>query len=184
MKKAVTDIVATIVSELTPLSSEERQRVIQASLTLLGEEPMGLASGGSRRDHLSAQSSEQLAPRARAWMQQNGLSMEHLEEVFHIDKGMVEVIASEIPGSNNRERARNAYMLTGIAQLLATGEPRFDDKAGRALCESSGVYDPTNHAKFFKSGNEFTGTREKGWSLTAPGLKAAARLIAEISSIG
>lgn len=181
MKKSIAEIVATIVDELSSLSSEERHRVVQASLTLLGEGPAGTASIGKRNDESTGKDLGQLPPRARTWMQQNGLSLGQLEEVFHLDGGSAEVIASEIPGSNNRERSRNAYMLTGIAQLLVTGEVKFDDRSGRELCESSGFYDPTNHAKFFKSGNEFSGSREKGWALTAPGLKAAAKVIVEIS---
>jgi hypothetical protein len=178
MTKTVTEVLASIVSELTPLNSDERQRVVRAALTLLGE---NTTSESVKRDDVSSRGSEFL-PRVRVWMQQNGLSLDQLEQVFHLEGGAAEVIASEIPGNNNRERARNAYMLAGVAQLLVTGEPKFDDRSGRELCETSGFYDPTNHAKFFKSGNEFSGSREKGWVLTSPGLKAAAKVVAEISS--
>lgn len=91
------------------------------------------------------------------------------------------MIAAQIPGRSNRDKVRNAYILTGVAQFLRTAETSFDDKAARKLCEESGFYDHTNHSKYLKGGNEFTGTSKKGWKLTSPGLKAAAALIIELS---
>lgn len=182
MTTAVTEVLARIVSELAPLNSDERQRVIRAALTLLGDETASLAGERAGRDEVGGHGAMQFPPRARTWMQQNSLSLDQLEQVFHFEEGTAQVIASEIPGGNNRERVRNAYLLTGVAQLLVSGEAKFDDRSGRELCEASGFYDPTNHAKFFKSGNELTGSRDKGWVLTSPGLKAAAKVIAEISA--
>src|ERR1700722_15883466 len=102
-------------------------------------------------------------------MKHNGLSLDQIYQVYHLDSNGVEVIASEIPGRNNRERVRNAYILEGIASLLRSGDARFDDVAGRALCESRGFFDGTNHMKYMKVGNEFAGSKDKGWTLTAPG---------------
>ena len=182
MAKNITDVVAVVVDALSPLSSEERCRVVQASLTLLGEGRVKAADEPSSNLHVEPVAG-QMPPRARSWMQQNSITEEQLENVFHIDGSNVEVIASSIPGSNNRERSRNAYLLMGVAQFLASGEAKFDDKMGRGICETFGFYDSTNHAKFFKAGNEFSGSREKGWVLTAPGLKAAARLVLQINEL-
>ena len=66
---------------------------------------------------------------------------------------------------------------------MISGEPKFSDKDARALCSSAGCYDPTNHAATLKSkGNWFTGTKEKGWVLTAPGLKHAATIVKNLVS--
>jgi predicted XRE-type DNA-binding protein len=183
MKKSVAEIVGTIVNELTPLASEERLRVIQASMTLLGEAPIGSRNVAAAANEQSGETEDvgSLPTRARTWIKQNQLSPEQLEEVFHIGSEGVDVIASEIPGKNNKEKVRNAYVLLGIARLLGSGEPKFDDKAARALCESSGFYDHTNHMKYMKGGNEFTGTKDKGWTLTGPGLKRGAVLVMELS---
>jgi hypothetical protein len=183
-KKSITEVVGTIVAELTPLTSEERQRVIQASLTLLGEAP--IAHGKSVDPQSPAREGDaRLPPRARIWMQQNGLSAEQLDQVFHFDNETVAVIAAEMPGRNRSEQSRNAYVLTGTAKFLATGDANFEDKEARALCESLGCYDSTNHAKYLKEkGNEFTGSKDEGWKLTAPGLKRAASLIQDLSSGG
>jgi len=185
-KKTVTDVVSAIVEELTPLSSEERQRVIQASMTLLGEHFANAGKGGGAQTHTSGDANDNHLPhRARTWMQQNGLTNDDLHQVFHLSGEGVEVIAAGIPGKGRSEQVRNAYLLSGAARLLASGEPTFDDKAARALCESLGCYDSTNHAKYLKErGNEFTGSKDGGWTLTAPGLKRAAALVKELSTHG
>jgi hypothetical protein len=106
--------------------------------------------------------------------------MEQLEHSFLIKNGSAEIIA-QIPGGSNREKVRNAYVLVGIANFLRTGDQKFDDTDARSLCERFGIYDSTNHSKYMKGGNEFTGSREKGWTLTMPGLKVGANLVKEAS---
>lgn len=177
----LTEIVGAIVDLLSPLPSEERHRIIRASLTLMGDDALtspNIAQGEQQQDEEGASG---LPPRARTWMKHNGLTTDQIHQVFHLGSGGVEIIASEIPGKNNRERVRNAYVLQGIANLLSSGDARFDDVAGRALCESRGFYDGTNHMKYMKGGNEFTGSKDKGWTLTAPGLKHGAGLVASLT---
>jgi hypothetical protein len=178
-KKSVTEIVTTIVDELTPLASEERRRVIQASLTLLGEAPIIANDLGSRQQHQGDDISD-LPGRAHTWMKQAGLSPEQIHQVFQLSSDGAEIIRHDIPGRSNREKTRNAYILLGIARLLSSGEAKFDDKAARALCESSGFFDGTNHMKYMKV-KEFTGSKDKGWTLTTPGLRHGATLVAELS---
>lgn len=179
--KSAAEIVAIIVTELTPLSSEDRHRVVQASMTLLGESAAKVGSSSPNTGESDAGDVGALSNRARTWIRQNDLSMEQLEQVFHFDDGTVEIIAAEILGNNNKERVRNAYILTGIRSLLLTGDAKFDDQAARTLCDLHGFYDHTNHSKYVKGWNEFAGSRDKGWTLTAPGLKAAASLIKEMT---
>ena len=148
---------------------------------LLGEDVIAKGNetqSGQERDDEGA---SDLPPRARTWMKHNGLALEQIHQVYHLDSTGVEVIASEIPGSNNRERVRNAYILEGIASLLQSGDARFDDVAARALCDIRGFFDGTNHMKYMKGGNEFTGSKDKGWTLTAPGLKVGASLVTQLS---
>ncbi len=168
-----------IIAILTPLPSEERSRVMNAAMMLLGEASPKLGAV-STDDEVGAVSN--LSPRAKAWMKQNSVTNEELEQVFHMSETGTEVIASHIPGKNKKEQTYNAYILTGIAQLLATGNPSFQDKTARTLCESSGCYDSANHSAHLKDrGNEFTGTKDKGWTLTAPGLKRGAEVIKELN---
>jgi hypothetical protein len=180
-KRTIVEIVGTIVNELTPLGSDERKRAVHAAMTLLGEQ--AIKSPQADVEYGGGDGAETLPPRARTWMRQNDLSMRQLQQAFHIENGTVEIIA-EIPGKSNREKVRSAYVLTGISNFVLTGEQRFDDVAARALCERFGIYDSTNHSKYMKGGNEFTGSRERGWALTLPGLKAGANLVKEIGNQG
>jgi len=183
--KKTTEIVGEIVELLTPLESAERARVIQASLTLLGDAlPISQSRAGADGGSIAADGGGEtsvLPPRAQAWMRQNGVSLEGLRQVFQLENGSAEVIG-DVPGKNKKEKTYSAYVLTGLSKLLSAGSPAFDDKTARALCESSGCYDQANHSVHLKErGNEFTGTKEKGWSLTAPGLKRAAVLVKEMA---
>ncbi len=183
--KKTTEIVSEIFELLTPLPSDERHRVIQASLTLLGE----TSPSGISRSHSDASAAEsdagsesEISSRARIWMKQYGISVEELQQVFQLAAGTAEVIAGDIPGKNKKEKTYNAYILTGIVGLLSTGNAAFDDKSARALCERFGCYDQANHSSTIKDrGNEFTGTKDAGWSLTAPGLKRGANLLKEMT---
>ncbi|MDP2621156.1 MAG: hypothetical protein Q8P46_13465 [Hyphomicrobiales bacterium] len=185
--KPMTDIVSAIVTELRPLESVERLRVVQASLALLGETPVLPSQPGTAESSGSAGvggEPSDLPLRTRTWLKQNQLSMEQVEQVFHLEGEDVDVIAAEIPGKFNKEKVRNAYILVGIARMLTSGEAKFDDKVARAFCEQHGFYDHTNHMKYMKGGNEFTGTKAKGWTLTSPGLKRGAELVKELSQEG
>lgn len=182
--RKTTEVVAQIVELLTPLDSEERRRVIKASMVLLGEGGVAVA-GSSNEDAGSSRSDTEensvISARGRVWMKQNNVSEDELQQVFHLNNGDADVIA-EIPGKNKKEQTYNAYVLTGLAKLLSIGNAVFDDKAARGLCESAGCYDQANHSVTIKQrGNEFTGSKEKGWSLTAPGLKRAGMLVKEIT---
>lgn len=94
------------------------------------------------------------------------------------------MIASEIPGKSDREKTINAYILTGVGHFLATGSTDFADSAARKTCTDAGCYGKGNHATYLKAkGSSFTGTKDSGWKLTSPGLKAGADLIKGITKV-
>ncbi len=176
------EIVTKMVNLLTPLKPEERQRAIDACLTVLGDDPSGAKQSGKGGRQEVSNDRAGVSQRAGVWMTQNSVSMEELEQVFHIADGTVEVIASEIPGKTDKEKTYGAYVLVGIAKFLASGNPNFDDKSARAVCKSSGCLNEANHASYLKhKGNEFTGSKQKGWALTAPGLRRGAALVKELN---
>lgn len=181
----ISDIAGKVLKLIKPLSSEERKRVIQAALVLLGEAPVvdspGEPGGGGHTSS-SAGTPKLKSARANTWMTQNSVTRAELENVFHIEADATDIIGT-IPGANKRAQTLNAYILTGLSQLLIGGDPSFSDKAARAVCEAAGCLDAGNHAKTLAArGSDFTGSKEKGWTLTAPGLKRAAALVKEIAS--
>jgi hypothetical protein len=178
----ILEAVGQLLKVLGPLESEDRHRVIQASLVMLKEKPADAASGNVGNSEEVAQVGE-LPGRARLWAKQNALAFEQLEHVFDFSDGAVTVIAPEVGGKTNSEKTIKAYVLAGVAALLSSGEPAFEDKAARVLCENFGCYDSTNHSKYMKDkGNNFTGSKDSGWKLTAPGLKYGAGLVKELSA--
>jgi hypothetical protein len=174
-------IAGQIVDLLTPLTSEDRQRVVAASLMLLGEEPVKPSAHlrtNAADEESAVEDGSSLSGKAGTWQKQNGLSSWQIDQAFHTTGDKTDVIVGDMPGKNKKEQTLSAYVLTGIAALMSSGEPTFTDKDARALCTSAGCYDAGNHAKTLgDKGNWFTGTKDKGWTLTAPGLKYGASLI-------
>jgi hypothetical protein len=176
------EAVPHIVNLLTPLSPEDRRRAIRASLVLLGEEgAIPGEKGGPQGGQQDQDEDNGLPPRACSWMKQNDVTIEEIQQTFHMGDGVAEVIASDIPGKNGKEKTLTAYILAGIAGLLATGNPAFDDNSARGVCRSSGCFNLANHAAYLKEkGNEFTGSKDSGWVLTTPGLKRGAAIVKEL----
>jgi hypothetical protein len=178
----IAEAATKIVELLAPFESEERQRAVRAALTLLGEGALPTVEPATGRLNDDVDGTP---ARAKAWLRQHGVTSENLEHVFHRDGDRVEVIAAGIPGSSTKERTLNAYLLAGISRLLATGDASFDDGTARQLCRTLGHYDHTNHATYLRDkGNKFAGSKEQGWTLTAPGLAQAAALIKQMTSAG
>lgn len=181
MSSALAAAMAKVVEILLPLESDERKRVVQAAFALLGENaslgspaagalPAGVDAGGADLQGIS--------PVASAWLTKNKIGREDLEHYLHFDSGKVKVIA--LPGASSKriDQVISAYLISGVAALLETGDASFTDQVARSLCEDQGCYDQTNHAKYLKEfGNRITGSKGSGWKLTAPGLTAAAGLI-------
>lgn len=184
-EKKTTEIMNEIYELLSPLQSEERHRVIQAALTLLGETQAAVSSlmrAQAGSTDAGGDWAAALPVRARTWVKQHGISLDELQQVFHLDNGRAEFIAGEIPGKNKKEKTLNAYLFCGLASLFSTGDGNFDDKSARALCVRLGCYDQANHSVTLKDkGNEFAGSKDTGWSLTAPGLKRLAALMKEMT---
>lgn len=59
-----------------------------------------------------------MRPRPDAYIQKYGITRAILDEVFHLDSGDVDVIASTIPGTGKREMTINCYLLCGVRGLL------------------------------------------------------------------
>lgn len=178
----VGESLSRILGILMPMTAEERQRTLAAVTAFFGDPvPSGspVKKGGASDIHTDI---EHISQKSQTWMRQNNLELNEIEKVFHISGGSCEVIASVIPGKSKKEQTFNAYVLLGLSQMLTSGSPTFDDKAARNLCIQHGCYDAPNHASNFKEkGNDLAGSKEKGWTVTAPGLKNGAVLVKELA---
>lgn len=179
----ITDITVKVVGLLRSLGPEDRERVFLASRTLLGMTAAQPPANDPESNSGADSQPSTLSMKARAWIKQNDLTIEQIEHVFHMTSDDVSVIVASIVGNGKREQTYNTYVLLGIARLLASGEASFDDKSARNLCEQLGCSDKANHAKYMDEvGNLLVGSKEKGWKLTAPGLKHGANLVRQLAT--
>lgn len=183
--KGLPEIVSEVYALLEPLESPERQKVIGSVMTLLGEHLVAAPkSNGTAGTPVQAGTSS-FGPKASRWLDQNQISMQAVEEVFHCDGTDVEVIASEIPGNGKRAQTHNCYLLAGVRSLLATDDAKFTDDEAISLCKNMGCHDSANHAKTRSElGNYVAGSKNAGFTLPAPGLRAAAGLLKSMSGPG
>ena len=181
-KTKTTDTIVKLIELLTPLTSEERARLIAGALTVLGDAPVPAAALTPAAAAAASGSTVATGAKAKNWIKQNGLTAEEIEQVFHIADGKAEVITSSVPGTTDSKRTLNAYILAGVAALLEKDDAKFTDEEGRALCKTLGCFNRPNHATYLgNKGNDFNGSKAAGWHLTTPGLKTGANLIKELA---
>jgi hypothetical protein len=187
--KSIAAVTTEMFALLEPCSTEERQRVTKAVFALLGDDlPLGAgvpsrATGGRATGSdpsETANSDLVLGPRARSWARQHKLADNDLEKVFYFHEGKVDIHVNEAPGNSKREQTINCYLLLGLRSFLENDASSFSDSDAMALCKHTGAYDKNNHPKFRNAlGNLVTGSKENGFELAGPGLKAIGELIAE-----
>ncbi len=183
--KTLTDLIAL----LAPLEEEDRQKILHAALVFLGSTPVATSKqeknlpGDEKAGEDEPQTDLSRKRRASQWLKQNDFTLESLEDVFHFSDDEVEVIASDLPGSGAKQKTEQCYLLFGIKSLLQEGEPKIDDKQARSLCRELGCFDSPNHSKSVEAmGNQISGNKANGFVLTAPGLRAAAELVKQLTT--
>ncbi len=190
--KSLPEIVNEFYKLLDPLDTEDRQRVITSVMALFGEVamPSNKLSHGSVENHDEdgdgpdgSTFTATLGKNAKRWLNQYGVTAEMLEEVFHRDNGKIAIIASKVPGESMRDKAKYCYLLAGIRFLLEKDEAKFDDAIAIEVCTHYGCYNSPNHNRTRKDlGSLATGNKKNGFTLPAPGLRAAADLIKEMTA--
>ena len=181
-----TKILTDLINLLDPLSPDERRRMVNSALTFIdGTHLPGqpIPAGAEAKTPSTDETMTDAHPKVKAWMQKNGITYDDLQQVFHIgDNDEVGLICA-VPGKGMREQTLQVYLLTGLSNFIKNGDARFDDTQAREWSKEAGCYDAPNHTKSIKEkGNEFTGDKQKGWTLTAPGLKRVAGLVKEIAN--
>lgn len=184
---SIAEVTTNVYNLLEPLDPESRGRVIRACLALLGDTVPTKEPVANELTHASdASLPSTIGLKALRWLRQNAISSEELEQVFHFDdSGKVEIIASEILGASKKEQAANVYLLCGVASFLQSDEPTVDNATAVQLAKHLGCWDKNNHHTNRSSlGNRLTGSVDAGFTLPAPGLKAAAALVKAMASNG
>ncbi len=185
MSKPLPEIVGEIYALLEPLESEDRKKVVSSALTLMGEQstPKNPVTGSSGLNESDDTGESECGPKVKRWMKRNNISLEHIEELFHIENGVVEIIAGDIPGSGKKQQTERCYLLSGIRSYLETDEPKFTESEVVELCKHMGCHDSANHYKTRGGlGKYVAGKKQTGFTLPAPGLKAAAALVVQLSN--
>jgi hypothetical protein len=186
MAKVSIPAVATKVHDLLePLEPGQRKLAISAALVMLGDTPVeeqrtpgGHSKPGAGGDGGDGHAG--LPARARSWMKAEGITANELSHVFDLENG-AEIIASRAPGKNAKAQTINAYVLTGISQLLQTGEMKFEDKVARQAAKNLGCFNNANHTAYMRDKGKVLSGSKAGWNLTAPGLKHGAGLVKELA---
>lgn len=185
VSKLVVEAVPKLVHVLEPLSPDDRQRAIAATLVLFGQptptsrEIAAIKGGVTEVQH---DLGDDLSPKAVAWAKKNGVTRELLDHVFAIDADSVDVIAGSMPDTGKRKQTVQAYILCGLASFLKSGDVAFADNDARALCNKVGCYDIANHGAYIKGfSNLIHGSKGAGWKLTNPGLIEAAQIIKRLA---
>src|SRR2546429_2972107 len=99
----IAETMTKMVALLEPLERDVRRRVIQATLTLLGDEGSSI-SGGTRAGVREDQPEGKFPRRAESWIRQHDLSEDELNHVFHVDGDHVGIVASRVAGATNKRR--------------------------------------------------------------------------------
>lgn len=174
------EVTQDVFALLEPLSQEERKRVVNAVFVLLGEQ--ALTPGVPDRPRVAPAfelgSEGVIGPKARQWLTQHRLSQDKLDRVFYFQEGKVHIHLNTIAGNGKKEQTINCYLLVGAKAYLESDSAAFSDGEAIALCKHTLAYDKNNHTTNRKAlGIYVTGSREEGFTLTGPGLKAAAELL-------
>lgn len=178
--KNVVAAVPKLVQLLEPLTPDERQRAISATMILFGQSaPIQSGNQSAGEPH---EVGEGICTKAASWMKKNAITREQLDHVFSIEADSIDVIAARMPESGKRKQTTQAYVLCGVRSFLRNGDLNFSDADARELCNRVGCYDAANHAAYTTSfGNLITGSKESGWRLTNPGLSVGAQIIKQLA---
>jgi hypothetical protein len=106
-QQSIAKITGEIVDLLTPLSSEERGRVITASLALLGETAVIKSYNSKPKEATDAEGGSPLSSKGKLWMKHNAVTAAQLLEVFHFENETAEIIIGAMPGASIKEKVRN-----------------------------------------------------------------------------
>jgi hypothetical protein len=177
----ISEVTGKVYQLLKALEADERNRVFAAVRALFGDVDQRVASQVGKAG--TSVVGGVYPPAAERWLVQNAITQHQIEQVLHVSEGSVELIVGEVPGETKKQQSINCYLLLGLKELFGSGVPKFSDNEAIALCQHMGCYDRSNHSATRKSfGNVLAGSRENGYTLPAPGLRAVAELVGRLAT--
>lgn len=179
-----TQALTQLIKTLEPLSSDDRHRIINAALTFLGDHNATVKLTQQHQRAVGthhAESDGDHPPDRASRMKKHSIPVEHVDSVYHFrEDGTFDII--KVPGKSKRERTLSAYAIVGLGTYLGADKKDFTDVDARKVCEDQNCYDPANHAATMREEHPaFVGDKNKGWSLTTPGIRIAAGLLKEVA---
>lgn len=177
------DVVGGIYKLLEPLESADRLKVVRSAMTLLSEDATSMDNSTAGGEFKGGGGGDAFGTKATRWMKQYGISDLTISEIFHKDGDAVEIIVGDVLGDGKKGKSKNCYLLSGVRALLESDEPKFTEAEAVSLCKHMGCHDQANHSKTRSSlGNIVAGTKTSGFTLPAPGLRAAAELVKSMTT--
>jgi hypothetical protein len=103
--KNITEVTGEVFGLLSPLSPEDRKRVINAVFALLGDPVPSGASATADKGKAGASLPEGLfGAKTRVWLAQHHLTKERLERVFYFQDGRADIHLTTVAGASKREQ--------------------------------------------------------------------------------
>lgn len=177
-----------LVRILKPLTSEERHRAVEAAMTYVGEKFLpardyhgGVGGKDAAAKNGAAHHDGNYPKGVAAWMKQYDLASDEVDLMlqFHEDGTFA---IHDVPGKNKKEQTLNVYILFGVCTYLTTNARHFGDAGARQICGDIGCLDKANHAHNLSGhGPEFSGDKDKGYTLSNVGIKKGAALVKEFA---
>jgi hypothetical protein len=122
----------------------------------------------------------------RKFLQKQGLSLDHLNELFYKEEGELKPLFEDLKTTKASESQIRLALLSSLRNAIQTGEFEFSGEDVRQQCQARKTYDSTNfttnfrnNARFFEKFTEYDKNKPQ-IRLSEEGRKALGALIEEL----
>ena len=112
----------------------------------------------------------------------NGLKAENLENIFHIEKGVCEIIVKDVKTDKKAIGQIRLALLLAIKNSILGKELFVSAEELQQICQTHALYDVSNFRAIMKKNLNLFLPVVKDWKLTKPGEKEAIELIKILNS--
>ena len=103
------------------LSISASIEVIEGAPPRPTEEPVRVTNAVQEQTKGAEDGLEGISPAGRKWMTRNGIHSTPLSTIFSIGGDEIDLIASDVPGKNKKDKMHSVFLLKGIAAYLGSG---------------------------------------------------------------